>query len=122
MVSASILAGVAVIPAQAASLIDAILEYQNEVKPPLLAGAEIEASQNMNIDTTGDDSSLSQRQTNGVLKTKMAVTADNSDNSVPVLDEKMVETSEKYCPKCQQMKHREDAYFCFSCGSRILFK
>jgi hypothetical protein len=46
VVCASILAGVAVIPAQAASLLDAILEYQNEgkLKQPSLAEAEINVS------------------------------------------------------------------------------
>mmetsp|Transcript_6328 Transcript_6328/g.15743 ORF Transcript_6328/g.15743 Transcript_6328/m.15743 type:complete len:562 (-) Transcript_6328:326-2011(-) len=47
VVCASILAGVAVIPAQAASLLDAILEYQNEgkLKQSSLAEAEINVSQ-----------------------------------------------------------------------------
>jgi|EP00979_Chaetoceros_neogracilis_P012372 voltage-gated potassium channel Kch len=46
VVCASILAGVAVIPAQAASLLDAILEYQNEgkLKQSSLAEAEINVS------------------------------------------------------------------------------
>ena len=47
VVCASILAGVAVIPAQAASLLDAILEYQNEgkLKQSSLAEAERNVSQ-----------------------------------------------------------------------------
>ena len=47
VVCASILAGVAIIPAQAASLLDAILEYQNErkLKQSSVAGAEIKVSQ-----------------------------------------------------------------------------
>ena len=47
VVCASILAGVAVIPAQAASLLDAILEYQNEgkLKQSSLAEAEINVLQ-----------------------------------------------------------------------------
>ena len=46
VVCASILAGVAIIPAQAASLLDAILEYQNErkSKQSSVAGAEIKVS------------------------------------------------------------------------------
>lgn len=48
VVCASILAGVAVIPAQAASLLDAILEYQKDqqLDQSSLAGAEMEVAQN----------------------------------------------------------------------------
>lgn len=33
-----------------------------------------------------------------------------------------LDTSGKYCPDCERIEHRDDACFCWSCGSRMLSK
>ena len=107
VVCASILVGVAVIPAQAASLIEAILESQNDEKTEADATA----------------SSASRREAGALLATAAQVSdvdALEVVDSVPVQEEGSRETSENYCPDCEQTEHREDALFCWSCGSRIL--
>ena len=115
VVCCSILAGVAVIPAQAASLLDAILESQNETA----------ATQALRETEAGTMAPPVPRPIGDLpaAATQVAIVgAVDGEDSVPVQEEALAATVGKHCPDCEQTEHRGDACFCWSCGSKILPK
>jgi len=101
VVCGSILFGVTVIPAQAAALVDALLNYQKERM--LIAEAEEEKSEVILIDYDDSDFVFAVDQ-----KVQQKSTAKNLDSS-----------SSKICKNCGTSSHRNDATFCWSCGSSL---
>lgn len=101
VVCGSILFGVTVIPAQAAALVDALLDYQKERM--LIAEAEEEKSEVILIDYDDSDFVFAVDQ-----KVQQKSTAKNLDSS-----------SSKICKNCGTSSHRNDATFCWSCGSSL---
>jgi hypothetical protein len=99
VVCATILAGVAIVPAQAASLAEAYLDFQKE----RLSGKQ---------QKYGRRSPPSSSSASGSVVTA----ASSADNDVT--------TSAKgggarLCVECGAMHHRNDASFCWSCGLRL---
>jgi voltage-gated potassium channel Kch len=105
VVSGSILAGVAIIPAQAAKLADAIIASQKEeetVKRPMSI---------MGLTT----SSYSKRKTtDGMGPSGVEIEVPPKEASTSG-----VSTSYKVCSQCRASGHRTDSSFCWSCGSKF---
>ena len=80
VVCGSILAGVAVIPAQAASLVEALLEVQEERR----------------------------------------VQGENSSDAGDLLTKTDSSFASEHCQVCGTSSHREDAKYCWSCGSALI--
>jgi len=113
VVCLSILAGVAVIPAQAANFVEALLEYQEDRKkggPRVIIRAEKSNKKNVS---------------SGALKEAASVIEVSKKTTVEVkVDE--VKGKDVYvgwlgrcCLECQCTDHRENAKYCWSCGSEI---
>jgi voltage-gated potassium channel Kch len=98
VVSGSILAGVAIIPAQAAKLADAIIASQKEeetVKRPMSMGLTLSSTDGMGPSGIEIEVPPKEASTSGVS------------------------TSYKVCSQCRASGHRTDAFFCWSCGSKV---
>jgi voltage-gated potassium channel Kch len=98
VVSGSILAGVAIIPAQAAKLADAIIASQKEeetVKRPMSMGLTLSSTDGMGPSGVEIEVPPKEASTSGVS------------------------TSYKVCSQCRASGHRTDAFFCWSCGSKV---
>ena len=95
VVCSSILFGVTVIPAQAAALVDALLEYQQERTKK----ADEEADMNEII----------------------LIDYDDTDTIVAVDQKVKKSTGELFnqCPACNISSHRADASYCWSCGADL---
>ena len=98
-VSGSILVGVAVIPAQTASLVEALLEFQQSER---------------------------ERQREDNAKRRIVATKkndkndnDNGRNHDGTVDDDLAETSPRQCANCKASCHRTDAVYCYSCGARL---
>lgn len=106
VVSASILAGVAVIPAQAAVLVEALLARQ-EFR---------EAKENDMTDNADDDD-----KTVGVKNSAAAAVTDStpSEGRSRNSDTNMVLETGMQCPACGVAMHWSSAKFCYSCGERL---
>ena len=112
VVGASILAGVAIIPAQAASLAEAYLDFM-KVRA---------SSSSSSISSGGVSRAVEKPSTNAVrmspgrikdAPTTTTTTAARSSNSA-------IETrSETTCSACNAAAHRVDARFCCSCGKNL---
>ena len=111
VVCGSILVGVAVLPAQAAKLVDAVMESQSEserfkIVPPPRAGfgtllpsppKDEEASATDGMGPSGKPIDVPQDE--GIIED--------------------VEVSNILCSQCGASYHRDDASFCWSCGSEL---
>ncbi|KAL3941994.1 MAG: hypothetical protein SGBAC_003738 [Bacillariaceae sp.] len=115
VVCGSILAGVAVIPAQAAKLVDAVIASQEEKEAGM-------GTRNTNL------SSLLPGGTRRSIATNNATDGlgpSGTDLEVPPKDVTMERNggntadSYKVCGSCRATGHRTDATFCFNCGSKI---
>ncbi len=96
VVCATILAGVAIVPAQAASLAEAYLDFQKE----RLEGKQKQLGRKPLTSSPSSSSSASQSSS-----------AENVATSPG--------KSERRCAECGAMHHRSDASFCWSCGLRL---
>ena len=98
VVMGSILAGVAIIPAQAASFVDALFNFQTEQrikKEKEAAAAEAAAA---------------------LLKPTPPLEGKGSKSSCFANFEVTVIES---CPKCNAREHRTNAKFCWNCGNKF---
>lgn len=110
VVCGSILAGVAIIPAQAAKLADAIIASQKEEDlsgKRLSIGIAIPPAQQQNTDSNS--------ATNGMGPSGRELERPPKE----VSSSTGVATSYKVCSACRASGHRTDAAFCWSCGSKI---
>ncbi|CAJ1926506.1 unnamed protein product [Cylindrotheca closterium] len=112
VVCGSILVGIAVIPAQAAKLVDAIVASQGLAEDETIGTMTRSTSLLTTKKSRGDTDS----PTNGLGPS-------GADLEVPPKDVKMENTgnaaSYKVCGNCRATGHRMDATFCFNCGSKI---
>jgi len=135
VVCVCILAGVAVIPTQAASLLDAILEYQNERKQSQEYQMERKQSQQQQErqrqqiiieggTTTTDSNSSSSKSISvpSLNTTRTFLTTEVEQEILLVQEEKLVTTVGKCCRDCEGIEHRQDATFCWSCGTELTRK
>jgi voltage-gated potassium channel Kch len=113
VVGASILAGVAIIPAQAASLAEAYLDFMKE--------RASSSSSSSSSSSGGVSRAVAKPSTNAARMpserikdaTTTTTTATRSSNSA-------IETrSETTCSACSAGSHRVDARFCWSCGKNL---
>lgn len=99
---ASILVGVAVIPAQAASLFEALLEFQTERR------------QSQSVDIKNQTQQPNTNIEGGVLR---------EENFTTILEQQCKEgnllDSRISCRSCGARSHRIDAIYCFSCGAKL---
>jgi voltage-gated potassium channel len=112
VVSGSILAGVALIPAQAAKLADAIIASQKEeetVRKPMPMGLPLSSSRRKT------DQMSSATDGMGPSGEEM-VEINDPPNEASTSD---VYASYKVCSQCRASGHRTDSSFCWSCGSRL---
>ena len=137
VVSASILAGVAIIPAQAAKLVDIFIEsgkqmdQQTKLRPQLFASSNKSSS-------SSSSSSLSLSETEKRVSTKVMTVRKGSaadgkgptgtsidvTEASPLSEEDStggvgLEDSSRTCSQCGTSPHRIDAAFCWSCGSEL---
>ena len=120
-VCVSILAGVAVIPAQATKLVDAVVAFQQEQKEggPRVTVRAGSAARNA---IASQISSVQLREASERNERTVVVTK-SSSNSVA----EKLEPSEgpfegwlgRRCLECEATDHREDASYCWSCGSKL---
>ena len=82
VVMGSILTGVAVIPAQAASLVDALFEFQEEKRKA--------------------------KMMKNTLRTRL-----DGYETDSMIDPRIA------CPSCGRRSHRDDALYCWNCGSTL---
>jgi len=118
VVSVSILAGVTVIPAQCAALIDALLERQEENNATRAAAAAAAAAKSSTRTTTATSavaSSISSLDATRVANAQddLQVMRRNSGSGKIVLETSLA------CPHCQALMHWSQARYCWSCGSRL---
>lgn len=113
VVMGSIIVGVAVIPAQAASLVEALLIFQKEK----------EVKRNGNLSEM-DDNFDYQREFTTVTKDEWAPLVQDSsflqqqtDNNPNVIPTTYVVN--EACRNCNAFPHRLDARFCWSCGNQL---
>ena len=133
VVMGSILAGVAIIPVQAAALFEALLDYQNE--------REITRNneKNDNIKSKSKnkkDPSITKSLQDGDKKKEKQIkseyrndvelvppiTANKAQRSSEDIDNRMLPVSfvvDEPCTKCNATPHRLDARFCWSCGHQL---
>jgi len=101
VVCGSILAGVAVIPAQAASLVEALLDSQTQGKE--------------------GDEKYQENESVSVVSTTSLVTLQANDNktSQPNLLPSSAVDAVTPCPSCGAIFHWNSASYCWSCGSKL---
>lgn len=134
VVCGSILAGVAVVPAQAAKLVDAIIGFQMEQEEKKGAGGGLSGRRGGGF--TGDVAGLG-RTTSTMIGRGAAVTDGKGPSGTPIdtppKESLLVETplvqrddGEQQllapglaCGRCGASPHRADASFCWSCGADL---
>jgi len=124
VVCASILAGVAIIPAQAAKLVDVLVESGKQLEQTGKQKQSVEKQRRK------------QRQQKQHLSTKNNAAADGKGPSGASIDASTTESArddaggsttstmdlednQRCCIQCGVMSHRIDASFCWSCGSEL---
>jgi hypothetical protein len=144
VVSGSILAGVAVIPAQAAVLVEALLARQEERQAAIQsqtlgANLAIEDEDENEDDSNAamiatTDSTATLTPTSDPVRQEVAAQAakrrhtlvhgsnDNDDvnDNASVTAGRMVLETEFACPSCRASMHWSSAKFCWSCGEQIV--
>jgi hypothetical protein len=119
VVSMSILAGVAIIPAQAANLVDAIVQFQRERKKggpgmTLTAGTKsTRAKSNQAPSSLTKASSATQQQEHNPPTTALEKSSQTPQDGI------WVGWLGRCCLECEGTDHREDALYCWSCGSKL---
>jgi hypothetical protein len=96
IVCGSIIAGVAIVPPQAAALVEALLERSREEKQTKLSSAAAAASTNK---TTNQNANLSSTQNDGPTS--------------------MVLEMKVQCSNCGASMHWSEANYCWSCGEKM---
>jgi len=134
VVSATILAGVAIIPIQAASLVEALLDFdreRNEGKDPKAvvdekreAYADLLEKVYEQDRCAADDGELTVERTANYAAMLEALykedICDAPSEVAPVPEETAVAaTFVRTCPTCRTGPQRTDAMFCWSCGSNL---
>ena len=127
VVCGSILAGVAIIPAQAASLVEAIVDFQGDQDrgPSGAKGSGREARPLRTREAVRGDSFALRRRGKTALPMASMEEAGAMEN--PVAEWSFLEAEAacsadaegRCCLRCQATEHRDDASFCWSCGSRV---
>jgi len=129
----SILAGVAVIPAQASKLVDALVEFQQDQKmggPRVTVRAGSAAKK-----PKGEDDTSNIKVSSVQLREKAEASAKRNETPIFVVEssnakkgpkELEVAASSRFkgrlgrcCLECESTDHREDAAFCWKCGSKL---
>jgi len=139
VVGASILAGVAIIPAQAANLVEALLDFEQEKKEKskrenpddVVAGREYMVDEERTVLRTGVVRTLAlldfeQETKEKSMREKMDDVAAgrkyDRDPEYHAVDEEQTVLrtgAVRMCPTCQVGPHRRDAFFCWSCGCNL---
>jgi hypothetical protein len=112
VVCGAILAGVAVIPAQAAKLVDVFVESQNDQevrKRPRQMAYRSTAASRRRTDITVN-------ATNGMGPSGISIDIPPKESSSTM---EVTESFSKVCSQCGALEHRADAHFCWSCGFEI---
>jgi hypothetical protein len=118
VVSASILAGIAIIPAQAAKLVEALLEFQKDQSTITVKASKQTSPKNMKMIRRMNAKTQQDRATDGLGPSGVEI-------EVPPLTDgedyksyfKIVPT--KGCASCGKVAHRVDAIYCWNCGTRF---
>lgn len=115
IVCLSILAGVAVIPAQASKLVDALVEFQKDQKKSgprvtVRAGSAAKKAEDEKAISASNVSSVNLREKAYEVRAKEAKVA-AGDRFEGFLG--------RSCLECESTDHREDATFCWNCGSKL---
>jgi predicted RNA-binding Zn-ribbon protein involved in translation (DUF1610 family) len=96
-VCGSIIFGVAVVPSQAAALVEALLDRER-----------VKSGRASRIRTSSNGSSFSSNGQNIAHRSN-----DSSSNELLALDTSII------CPNCGAKYHWADAQYCFSCGEEL---
>jgi hypothetical protein len=112
VVSMSILAGVAIIPAQAANLVDAIVQFQKERKKggPTRKMLTVE-TKSSSLEIPSSAATLQQEQNPPTIAVEESVQTPQDGMWVGSLG--------RCCLECEATDHRDDALYCWSCGSML---
>lgn len=127
----SILAGVAVIPAQASKLVDALVEFQKDQKK---SGPRVTVRAGSAAKRAEDEKAVSASKVSSVkLREKSQTSAKDTPIAVSKSSSFEVRAKEanvaanngfegllgRCCLECESTDHREDATFCWNCGSKL---
>lgn len=128
-VCVSILAGVAIIPAQATKLVDAIVAFQQDEKKggprvTVRAGSaarkanepRISSVQLREASTSGDKNLEYSEPAVEVTKSSAGEVAEDAN---PPTTGRFEGLLGRCCLECEAIDHREDARYCWSCGSEL---
>ena len=134
IVCLSILAGVAVIPAQAGQLVDALVEFQQDQKK---GGPRVTVRAGSAAKKAKEENGTSKNRVSSVNLREKAAEASTDANNFPVVvsksstTKKVAEQAEpatsgpfegllgRYCLECESTDHREDATYCWNCGNEL---
>ena len=111
VVCGSILLGVAIIPAQAAKLIDIFVEAQKDQQER----RQIRKTKAVRISSSDTNATVNQRMQsaiNGKGPSGVAI-------EIPPKDKLPSSLSGRKCGRCGSSPHRTDASFCWSCGAEL---
>jgi len=107
VVCGSILFGVAIIPVQAAKLVDIFVESQKDQQERRRKGPTTKSE--VKVTST---SSTTNNATNGMGPS-------GTELEVPPKDRLGTESLGRRCGQCSAAPHRVDAVFCWSCGAEL---
>jgi hypothetical protein len=106
----SILAGVAIIPAQAAALLDAILQFQEERK---------KGGPRVTVSPGGNHTATTKAREESPTSAPTVKKEEEDSINVALAENTWVGWLGKCCLECEATDHREDALYCWSCGSQL---
>jgi hypothetical protein len=109
IVSGSILAGVAVVPAQAAAMVEALLARQEEDK---------KAKERNQNSISQNKRPQSKRLAGGMSETTGAITTTTTRKNDNRMAQQVLETT-RACPCCDAVMHWANARYCWSCGESL---
>ena len=119
VVGASILAGVAIIPAQAASLAEAYLDFMKE--RAFISSSSSSSSSSTSAVSSGVKKATSAKKNVAPTSPELyAATTTGRIKDAPTTPKNIMERrNEVYCRTCSAESHRVDARFCWSCGNTL---
>lgn len=109
VVSGSILAGVAIVPVQAASFFEALLDFQKERQQNR---EKVVEEERINLEQNVLDPPLPSLNYGNIF---MNTTSTNNGNNYE--RDYFIDCS---CKTCEASPHRRDAFFCFRCGAELI--
>ena len=119
VVSGSILAGVAVIPAQAAKLVDIFIESGKDLENTGKTKKKTSSSEYVSKMRSRPTGSITDgKGPSGVAIDVAAAANDDDDMELPSAAGVLEDTT-RSCAQCGTYSHRVDATFCWSCGSEL---